>query len=109
MAKIKITQKRNNSTEISISGELNIYCAMELYQEHFKALKFKEVVIIKLAGISEIDTAGAQLLILLFKEIASKKASYTITTSSNAIDEYSQLFNLARYFTPDAQSLNEVN
>jgi hypothetical protein len=45
----------------------------------------------------------------LFKEITLKKASYTITTSSNAIDEYSQLFNLARYFTPDAQSLNEVN
>jgi anti-anti-sigma factor len=109
MAKIKITQKRNNSTEISISGELNIYCAMEVYQEYFTTLKFKEVVIFKLAGISEIDTAGAQLLILLFKEITSKKINYTIATSSNAIDEYSQLFNLARYFTVGAQSLNEVN
>jgi len=109
MAKIKITQKRNNSTEISISGELNIYCAMDVYQEHFEKLKLKEVVVIKLAGVTEIDTAGAQLLILLFREITSNKASYTITATSSAIEEYSHLFNLERYFNVDAQSLNEVN
>jgi len=108
MAKIKIIQKRNNSTEIIISGELTIYCAMDTYQQYIQNINLKDLVTIKLSGINEIDTAGAQLLILLFKEINQRKATYKIASSSNSIDEYVTLFNLQRYFVDHAGSISEA-
>lgn len=98
MAEIKITQKRNNSTEIAISGELTIYCAMEVYQEHFQQIKLKEITLLKLGSITEIDTAGIQLLIMLMKIANEQKSSYQITTLGEAIADYSNLFQLNHYF-----------
>ena len=107
MANLKIIQKRNNSTEITISGELNIYCAMELYQQHIQNIKFKELVTFKLSGITEIDTAGAQLLILLFKEALIRNVNYVIASTSTALDEYITLFNLQSYFNAHADVSSE--
>jgi len=97
-AKIKVIQKRNNSTEIVISGELTIYSAMELYQQHLQAIKLKELVIIKLAAVSEIDTAGMQLLVLLFKEIVNQEVDSILHSVSPIIMDYAALFNLEHYF-----------
>jgi len=108
MAKIKITQKRNNSTEIVISGELTIYCAMDTYQQYIQNITLKDLVTIKLSGVNEIDTAGMQLLILLIKEINQRKASYKIASSSNSIDEYATLFNLQHYFVDHEESISEA-
>lgn len=107
MAKIKVTQKRNNSTEITISGELNIYSAMDVYQEHFQSITFKEKVIFKLSGISEIDTAGIQILLMLFKEVGKQNAQYLVHSSSDTICEYSKLFNIQHYFQPENDTLME--
>jgi len=101
MADIKITQKRNNSTEITISGELTIYCAMEFYQQHLQAIKLKALTILNLSGIDEVDTAGVQLLIMLFKEINKQQSQCKINSISNALQEYSNVFCLQHYFTPD--------
>ena len=99
MADIKITQKRNNSTEITISGELTIYCAMEFYQQHIQTIKLKALTIINLSGIDEIDTAGVQLLIMLFKEISNQQSQCQVNSISNALQEYSNVFRLEHYFT----------
>jgi len=98
MSTVKVTQKRNNSTEITISGELNIYSVMENYQKYFQTVKFKEQVILKLSGIEEVDTAGMQLLVVLFKAIEQQGSTYLIQTTSDSINEYSKLFNLKHYF-----------
>lgn len=98
MSTVKVIQKRNNSTEITIFGDLNIYSAMENYQKHFQTLKFKEKVILKLSAIDEVDTAGMQLLIALFKVIKQQGSSYFIQTTSDSINDYSKLFNLDHYF-----------
>jgi len=99
MAEIKITQKRNNSTEITISGELTIYCAKEFYQQYLQAIKLKALTILNLSGIDEIDTAGVQLLIMLFKEIDNQQSQCQINTISTALQEYSNIFRLEHYFT----------
>ena len=98
MSTVKVTQKRNNSTEIIISGDLNIYSVMENFQQHFKKIQFKEKVILKLSAIDEVDTAGMQLLIALFKAIKQQGSQYLIQKNSESIENYSKLFNLDHYF-----------
>jgi len=105
MAKVKITQKRNNSTEISFSGELTIFCAMEVYQEHLQTIKLKPKVIIKLSSVSEIDTAGIQILLMLFKEITKQNGEYEISSLNDVISDYIKLFRLEHYFSPSSKDI----
>jgi len=107
MAEIKITQKRNNSTEIAISGELTIYCVMEVFQQYFQQIKLKELTLLKLGNITEVDTAGIQLLIMLMKTIKEQNSYYQITSLGEAISDYSNLFQLNRYFV-DFEEINKV-
>ncbi|MCO4798283.1 MAG: STAS domain-containing protein [Colwelliaceae bacterium] len=109
MTTVKVTQKRNGSTEISIAGEFNIYSAMDIYQQHFKSISLKELVNFKLKGITEIDTAGMQMLILLFKEVEKNNAQYKIHSSNEVIDEYSKLFNIHHYFNNNDSEIMEGN
>jgi anti-anti-sigma factor len=112
MAEIKITQKRNDSTEITISGELTIYCAMEFYQQHLQAIKLKALTILNLSGIDEVDTAGVQLLIMLFKEINNQQSQCQLNSISHALQEYSHIFRLEHYFTlytPHDESLGKTS
>ncbi len=106
MAEIKVTQKRNNTTEIAINGELTIYCAMDIFQQHLKQLKVKEKTLLKLGDISEIDTAGVQLLIMLMKIVNEQKSHYEITSIGEALTDYSNLFQLNRYFV-DCTNISE--
>ena len=107
MAEIKVTQKRNNCTEVSISGELTIYCAMEVFQQHFQKIKLKELTLLKLGDISEIDTAGVQLLIMLIKIISEQNSRYQVTSLGEALTDYSNLFQLNRYFV-DFENMSEL-
>lgn len=109
MADIKITQKRNNSTEITISGELTIYCAMEFYKQHLQTIKLKALTILNLSGINEVDTAGIQLLIMLFKEISNQQSQCQLKSISSALQEYSNIFSLEGYFTPYDSSSEPLN
>lgn len=104
MATVKVTQKRNNSTEINLSGELTIYSAMEIYESHFKELSFKPLVIFKLGKIEEIDTAGMQLLMSLIKTILSQKLEFQIASVSDAIEDFSELFNLQCFLSTEVQN-----
>jgi ABC-type transporter Mla MlaB component len=107
MAEIKVTQKHNNCTEIAISGELTIYCAMDVFQQHLQKIKLKELTLLKLGGISEIDTAGVQLLIMLIKIISEQNSRYQVTSIGEALTDYSNLFQLNRYFI-DFANINEM-
>ncbi|ALO34088.1 hypothetical protein CMT41_04615 [Colwellia sp. MT41] len=98
MAEITITQASNDSTEIVISGELTIYCAMEVFQQHFKQLKVKGLTLLKLDNITEIDTAGVQLLIMLMKIVNEQNCHYQVISLGEALTDYSNLFQLNRYF-----------
>ncbi len=98
MAEIKVTQKRNNCTEIIISGELTIYCAMEVFEQYFQQIKLKQLTLFKLGNITEVDTAGVQLLIMLIKLVKEQNSSYKIDRLGEALTDYSNLFQLNHYF-----------
>ena len=109
MAKVKVTQKRNNTTEIIFSGELTIYHAMEIFQKNIQNIKVKGQVTIKLSGITEIDTSGIQLLIILFKTIKQQSSHYCIESMSDTVKDYINLFNLSAYFLAQDNMLEEVS
>lgn len=100
MASCKVVQKRNKVTEVTISGELDIYCAMEFYQQHIKPLKIQQSLTLKLAKLTDIDTAGVQILIMIIKAAKRQNSPYNIASLSSALKEYSETFQLERYFEP---------
>ncbi|QBG35375.1 STAS domain-containing protein [Litorilituus sediminis] len=100
MASCKVVQKRNKVTEVTIAGELDIYCAMEFYQQHIKPLKIQQSLTLKLAKLSDIDTAGVQILIMLIKAAKQQQSPYQIDSISSALAQYSKTFQLERYFDP---------
>lgn len=61
-----------DTTKLSLSGELTIYFAHELKNLLLTALDENCDVDIDVAEVSEVDTAGLQLVLLAQKELESK-------------------------------------
>ena len=98
MPKIKIVQKQNKTTEITISGELTIYEARAFYEQHIKSITSQQQMNINLVKLTEIDTAGIQVLIMLMKFATEQGAQIQMIHLSSAIKQYSKMFNLHHYF-----------
>ncbi|TPH19260.1 STAS domain-containing protein [Litorilituus lipolyticus] len=99
MPEIKVVQKRNNTTEVTISGELTIYEAQSFFTEHIQPLTIQQQLNLKLAKLTEVDTAGIQVLIMLLNKAQELTASIRIISLSVAIKDYCELFQLHHYFT----------
>ena len=80
---------------LRIDGELTIYRAQELKQA---LLADPAPVEIDLSGVTEIDTAGLQLLILAKKTALAKQRTLRLVAHSPAVIEVIELLNLAAYF-----------
>lgn len=104
MASIKVTQKRNNSTEISFAGGLTIYSVMEAYHQHFETFTFKQLVVFKLDKIEEIDTAGIQLITSIIKSLLEQGSQYQVSSTSEPVKEFSELFDLKFLMNYEVQS-----
>lgn len=97
MADISIAQRRG-FTEVIIKNEMTIYSAMDDFTDHIKSTKYKKMVNIDLSGVSEIDTAGIQILIALFKFLSGQDHKFTITSLSDTVSDYIELFQLHSTF-----------
>jgi anti-sigma B factor antagonist len=82
----------------SIEGEMTIYRASERKQELLHALAHPEAVELDLSKVSELDTAGVQLLILAKHTAQSRQAALRFVGHSAAVREVFALLNLAAYF-----------
>ena len=80
---------------LRIEGELTIFRAMELKPELLADPLPEEI---NLAGVSEIDTAGVQLLILAKKTALAAKRELRLLAHSPAVIEVFDLLNVAAYF-----------
>lgn len=80
---------------LSIEGELTIFRAMEL-----KPLMLAEppVTEIDLSGVTDLDTAGVQLLMLAKKTALAQGRELTLTGHSPAVIDVFELLNVAAYF-----------
>jgi anti-sigma B factor antagonist len=83
---------------LPLAGELTIYRAAELMPVLLGALDGREVLEINLAGVTEIDTAGVQLLMLAKKAAQAQGCQLRLGGHSAAVVEVFDLLNLATYF-----------
>lgn len=84
----------SNST-LRIEGELTIFRAMELKPEILSTPPPEEI---DLTGVTEIDTAGVQLLMLAKREAAAQQRELRLVGHSPAVIEVFELLNVAAYF-----------
>lgn len=83
---------------LRIDGEMTIYRAAELKDALLGALSGQSALELDLSGVSEIDTAGVQLLMLAKKTAATLQCELRLCGHSEAVAEVFELLRLATYF-----------
>jgi len=84
---------------LSLSGELTIFRAAELKGELLQALTDAGGALeLDLSQVSELDTAGLQLLMLLKKTARQRGCELRLLAHSPAVLEVFELLNVAAYF-----------
>lgn len=83
---------------LSPPGELSIYTAADFKANLMAALEQGRIIEIDLAQVSELDTAGLQLLILAKREAEARGLRLELTGHSAAVREVLDLCNMAAHF-----------
>jgi anti-sigma B factor antagonist len=83
---------------VRVAGEMTIYQAAELKAELLPCLELGAELEINLSGVSEMDTAGFQLLLLTKRVAAGVGKPLRLTEHSQATLEVLDLLNMASYF-----------
>ena len=90
------------SNVIALEGELTIYRAAELKPLLLAALPGTGPIELDLAEVSEVDTAGLQLLMLLRREAQALGRALQLRSPSLAMVEAFELLDLAAWFSEDS-------
>ncbi|MDO8319942.1 lipid asymmetry maintenance protein MlaB [Rhodoferax sp.] len=85
----------SQSNRLRIEGELTIFRAMELKPIMLATPPVDEI---DLSGVTELDTAGVQLLMLAKKTALADQRDVKLTGHSPAVIEVFELLNVAAYF-----------
>jgi len=86
------------STTFALEGELTIYTAAEQKTRLFEALAKSPELEIDLSQVSELDSAGLQLMILLKREAVAGEKHLKFTMHSRPVIDVLELTNLSAYF-----------
>ncbi len=81
-----------------IQEDLTIYHALELKQKLLEALAAEQALELDLSRVTEIDTAGLQLLILAKREAGVLGKALAIVAHSPSVRQTIDFCNLATYF-----------
>lgn len=87
----------NTDGQLRIEGEITIYTALEI-KHHLMQVPRSQDIEIDLSGITEIDTAGLQLLVLMKREARKHNSMLRLTAHSAAVIEVIDICNLASSF-----------
>lgn len=91
-------KKRDEVQVLAIDGEMTIYRAAELKETLLAALTNAQVVEVNLAKVTELDSAGIQLLMLAKQEAEKLKCELHLVSHSPAVLDIFELINLGTYF-----------
>jgi len=83
---------------IAIEGEMTIYRAADLKLTVLEALRKTRVLEIDLSGITELDTAGLQVLMLAKQTAAADKRELRLLQHSPAVLEIFEMLDLVAFF-----------
>ena len=95
-----MTQAQTQTTgdSLAIKGEMTIYTAAEQKITLVEALESTENLSLDLNEVTEIDSAGMQLLILMKKAALKEGKSFEFVAKSDAVSEVMELLNLSGFF-----------
>lgn len=88
-------KKKNTPATLHIEGELTIFRAAELLQALTGNPPPQEI---DLSGVTEIDTAGLQLLMLAKKQALAAQRELRLVAHSAAVTDVFELLNVTGFF-----------
>lgn len=100
---LRIRKAGKNGSTIRVDGEMNIYHANELKDGVLKAAEGRDSVVLDLSRVSEMDSAGLQVLLLAWREADRKGVTFRLSAASGPVDEVLRLFDLRRLFCGDGE------
>lgn len=95
------TRSKNASSgycRYAIEGELTIYRASELKQDLLDKISGNQEIDVDLSQVTEIDSAGLQLMVLAKREAAARSRVLRFDGHSKAVMEILDLADLAGFF-----------
>jgi len=91
-------KKQDDICQISVADEMTIYTAAEQKQKLLGYLHDCDEIELDLAGVTEMDSAGLQILMLLKNESQRTDKEVRIIQHSQPVIEVLELLNLAKHF-----------
>jgi anti-sigma B factor antagonist len=85
-------------TRISLDGEMTIYRAADLKVTILEALRKTRVLEIDLSAVTELDTAGLQVLMLAKQTAAAEQRELRLVQHSPAVVEIFEMLDLVAFF-----------
>jgi anti-anti-sigma factor len=93
-----IEQSNNAPHVVHIEGEMTIYRAAEIKQTLLTPIVESAVVEFNLSKVTELDSAGVQLLMLAKRTAQTKHGDVRLVALSPAVLDVMQLLDLGSYF-----------
>ena len=91
-------RKKKAVTHIDILGDLNIFNAVEQQQRLLEALDAGSEVEVDLSQVSDIDSAGVQLMVAAKREASARNKPLRFVGHSPAVVDVLELCDLAGHF-----------
>lgn len=88
----------SSCTELRLDGEVTIYRAQEIKRILLDALEHSVALRIDLAGVSELDSAGVQLLVAAKKAADAERKPFELANQSAPVLSCVELYDLAAFF-----------
>ena len=85
-------------THLALEGELTIYRAADLKVEVLEALRKAATLEIDLSGVSELDTAGLQVLMLAKQTAQTEQRTLRLVQHSPAVLEIFEMLDMGAFF-----------
>ena len=89
---------QSSEARLCLDGELTIYRAAELKEAMLAALDRAAALELDLSRVTELDTAGVQLLMLIHQTARVRSKQLRLTAPSPAVLEVFELLRLDSYF-----------
>jgi len=92
------SERHENRLRVHAAGEMTIYSAAELKPALLEAMGQSDEIEIDLSSVSEMDTSGVQLLMLMKREAVAAGKAMTLSGHSPAVLEVFELLGLGGWF-----------
>ncbi|MFT5852233.1 MAG: anti-sigma B factor antagonist [Colwellia sp.] len=106
---ITVNEQKEGLTLLTIQDEMTIYNVLEQKNTLSPYLKPDHKLQIDLSAVSEIDSAGMQLLMFLKNEAIRKQNELSFVHHSQAVVEVVEMFNLSSFFNDPVVILADWN